>query len=372
MKVTLCLTHRCNLACSYCYAPEKPDGMTLKTAEKALALALSQVEKDEEIQIHFQGGEPLLCFPLIQDIVGLTHHLKASRFAFQLTTNGTLLSQEMLDFFAEEDIALRISFDGPARIHNRNRFYPSGIGSYALVLANLRRAISQVNVTVDSVFGPETLSALPETLEALENEGVNNICFHLNYIGNWPIEAEHWFEPVYRQIANRYIKAYREGRELEINLIDHKITLMLKGGYPCGDPCMKAWAVAPDGKIYPCDQLIERGTALCLGNVWTGMKVEPHVLRLHQIGCANERCGTCSLNHYCKNQIPCANYLMMGDVEVMSPIFCASEKAAIHAAQHVFSTLFQENNQTFINHLAHHLEFETDNLDELKSEECMV
>jgi uncharacterized protein len=62
MKYTLFLTHRCNLACEYCYVSKNSDRMSLETAAKIIDFAFRNTPAAEEIELGFFGGEPLLEF----------------------------------------------------------------------------------------------------------------------------------------------------------------------------------------------------------------------------------------------------------------------------------------------------------------------
>lgn len=145
-QLVLELTQQCNLRCRYCvyhvsaarsgrrtFSPRRlsPDMARLavdRFAEHAAADAV----------IGFYGGEPLLAFDLLRETVAHARRRFARRrLDFTVTTNGTLLTPEMADFFAAEDFTLVVSVDGPRELHDANRVFPDGRGSYARVLANL-------------------------------------------------------------------------------------------------------------------------------------------------------------------------------------------------------------------------------------------
>ena len=108
MKYTVLLPQRCNLACDYCYVGKRDATMPISIAEKAIAFAFEHTPVEEEIQIGFFGGEPLLEFPLIKTINSrIEQHPKyeTHRLKLGLATNGTRLTPEMLEFFQRHRIA---------------------------------------------------------------------------------------------------------------------------------------------------------------------------------------------------------------------------------------------------------------------------
>lgn len=68
-RYTLYLTLRCNLSCDYCYISKNPARISLTTAQRAVGLIFQHAPSIDNIEIGFFGGEPLLEFPLLRDII---------------------------------------------------------------------------------------------------------------------------------------------------------------------------------------------------------------------------------------------------------------------------------------------------------------
>ena len=96
----------------------------LKILRTALRVALSALAPT--IKIEFQGGEPLLNFPLIQQIVEAARRGApiGKTLEFVIASNLAQLTDEMLEFCRDKSILLSTSLDGPADLHNRNRPRP--------------------------------------------------------------------------------------------------------------------------------------------------------------------------------------------------------------------------------------------------------
>lgn len=123
---TLCVTHKCNLNCIYCYQKYKSSAtMSFETAKHCIDIICdTMLDNVEAIQFSFIGGEPLLNFELIKKIFEYVIAKKLSiQKSFFITTNGTILTSEMKSWFAEHRdlFILCLSIDGTRETHNLNR-----------------------------------------------------------------------------------------------------------------------------------------------------------------------------------------------------------------------------------------------------------
>jgi uncharacterized protein len=251
--------------------------------------------------------------------------------------------------------------DGPPHIHDRNRCYADKRGSAEIVLKNLEIVAEQLDYfQVNAVYGPDTVSFLPETVRFFIDLNVPVVHLNPNITSAWSPGIGQKVQDIYTQIADEYIRSFRDGREIALNLIDSKIILFLKGGYGAGDRCGMGdteWAFAPSGNIYPCERFIgeDDNPALRLGNVHTGLDAVRRCLLFKQRERNNKECHACSFRRYCMNWCGCTNYYMTGHVGLPGPFLCASEKAAIRVAEYVLRTLSDLDNELFIDHFLHYL-----------------
>ncbi len=152
--LTLELTHQCNLACEYCIfgkhyeqtRQQSSTPMSLDTAKRAVARFLSH--KPKEATIGFYGGEPLLEFERMKEIVAFAEQLAADNgveLRFNVTTNGTLLSEEKIHYLVAHKFAVMISLDGNKESHDRYRVFKNTghpeqrRGSFDVVIGNMER-----------------------------------------------------------------------------------------------------------------------------------------------------------------------------------------------------------------------------------------
>lgn len=144
-QIVLELTEACNLRCEYCiYNEHHPNFrgysgkcMTFETAKKSIDLVLNNY-KGEEFALSFYGGEPLMNFPLLKKCIEYAKKAYPDvKMSYSFTTNLTLLTREMLDFFISlENIEILCSLDGPQDIHDRYRIDINGNGTYEKAIQN--------------------------------------------------------------------------------------------------------------------------------------------------------------------------------------------------------------------------------------------
>ena len=136
------VTTVCNMSCVYCQANNGIECshlvMNMEMAEKAVDIALQSPE--QSLCFEFQGGEPLVNFEIIKHIVEYAEvHKEKHEIAYTVVTNLTLLQDEMLDFFAQYCFGISTSMDGNELVHNNNRPYADGNGTYKKVTDSIER-----------------------------------------------------------------------------------------------------------------------------------------------------------------------------------------------------------------------------------------
>ena len=139
--VELLLTEKCNLACPYCLAgaSQAMPAMDAPLARRAVDLAYAMNEA-EIIAFEFAGGEPLLKFDLMRELVTYieNHPARRGRRLFlSLQTNATLLNDERAAWLAGSGIQVGISLDGGAQAQNRGRPMVNGKPSHGALMRGI-------------------------------------------------------------------------------------------------------------------------------------------------------------------------------------------------------------------------------------------
>lgn len=145
-QLILGITEACNLRCIYCaYSGKYYFQRTHSRRFMPFHIAKSAIEyydqhsNDVETRyVSFYGGEPLLAIETIQQVIDHINKNFSQNYMFNLSTNGTLLNGETTQLLIDNDVALLVSLDGPAEVHNSVRTYPDGDGSFDVIIQNLR------------------------------------------------------------------------------------------------------------------------------------------------------------------------------------------------------------------------------------------
>ena len=180
----LCLTHRCNLRCSYCYAAEGGARMSATTARRAVDFLVDSGGGSSTIT--FFGGEPLTEFSLIEEIVGYANRNYGSAVQFRMSTNGTLLDENSLRFLADHDIHFVLSLDGNRAQHDRHRTFADGSGSFDRILQVVPQVLQANPYTLAvSVVSPDTAAMISEGVQSLFAQGFRYVLQTLDsYLDN--------------------------------------------------------------------------------------------------------------------------------------------------------------------------------------------
>ncbi|MGZ9653400.1 radical SAM protein [Bacillus cereus] len=151
-QLILILTEKCNLRCEYCIYNDKypeemgysDEEMDFETATKAVdmyyQLHMERVKRGHKKfpVITMYGGEPLLKFDLIKRVMEYAKELMPDTL-FYTTTNGTLLSEKMMDYFVNNRIIITFSIDGFKENHDRNRVFVNGMPTFERAFKNIKR-----------------------------------------------------------------------------------------------------------------------------------------------------------------------------------------------------------------------------------------
>lgn len=284
------LTNVCNMRCIYCQAKDEEtivkNYMDKQTAEKCVDVALSSPARF--LTFEFQGGEPLANFDVLKHIVLYTQQKKGSKsITFSLVSNLTLLTEEKLAFLMEHNVGISTSVDGFEALHDQNRPFHSGMGTYQAVAQKIKR-IQDSGYNVGAIQ-TTTAKSLPYPKEIVDTYiGLNQTNIFIrpltrlgtaarvwDEIGYTPEEFLKFYEEALRYIIQRNL----DGVEIQENhavIFLKKILAGVAVNYmelrsPCG-ASVGQMAYFYDGNVFTCDEgrmLYEMGTDdFKIGNVF--------------------------------------------------------------------------------------------------------
>lgn len=356
MNLTLCLTHDCNLRCRYCYAGRKfARSMSWEVARRGIDLALAG--RPPLVDLGFFGGEPLMEFPLLQRCVAYARERAietGTRLRLQVTTNATLLTDEIARWLRAENFYVGISLDGVRAAHDATRRACGGESSFDAALRGLDVALAHgLRMEVIAVVDPANVRWLAESAAFLLDRGVSKLALNPNFSGRWTDEACAELERQYALVADDWVARYRAERPAYVNFVDGKIITRLKRGYSCRDKCgigCREIAVAPSGNLYPCERLVGDDTdaGMVMGTVFEGIDPARQRRYLTRGGNVNPECADCAVRDRCMNWCGCTNYALTGDIDTAGGVLCWHEQLAIREADRAGALLFAEANPAFL------------------------
>lgn len=363
-SLVLNVSQTCNLSCRYCYGNNGTYSsdipfMSLETAKAAIDFLIRGSVDRKTYEIIFFGGEPLLNFQLIKGVVGLCKQIelrKGGKFKFSITTNATVIDDEMIDFFKANQFGIMVSFDGDKNFHDKNRPFKGGHGSFDVVSRNIKLLashfpiIGRVTLVRDMVNG-RILNKIIENGRLL---GINSI--HLSPVDCTKVGPETIALANYHM--NKLLDFFDKSTENNLRKLslgdNNKIIFdpyayiirsfaekRVKRRYRCG-AFFGMRTVSTDGKIYPCHRFVGLRPFI-IGNIWNGIdyyKVMKILENFDEI--RHSICRKCWLNNLCGG--PCYYNVANLDGTFNTPTtsFCRIQKRYYKTAMFFLCQYYHE------------------------------
>lgn len=328
-RASLNLTHACNLRCTYCFTNgctfgDMPKEIAFRAVDWLFTNALLADKKEQQVEISFWGGEPLLKWDLLKDITLYAENVSqklAIPVNFGGTTNGTLLTPEKFNFLDEHKIFFMVSFDGTEETHDYHRKFINGVGSQKIIEANLKEVLKHwpfFRVRM-SPFA-ERIDHFYEDCKYIFDLGCNYLMFSPVYESNFTEEKWLVWEDQCRQVIDYMINLKSKGRKVEI---EHFKSYMAKDNskWPCGAG-RNYIGIDIDGAIYPCHRFNKfddnrpwQDKEVCIGHIDHGITRPEFREKFIDF---SPQCGSCIF----KDKTPChggcygINYDFTGDIEL--------------------------------------------------------
>jgi uncharacterized protein len=289
------LTNQCNLSCQYCYefgadkvaTPEgKPKFMDLPTAKASVDFLLAQSGDRRAIHITFFGGETLMNFPLLKEVVTYANEKakeQGRNIDFSLTTNATLLTPTIIQFLSENRIGVTVSMDGPKEMHDQLRVFANGKGSYDIIEPKVRALIE--NHRTRPITARVTLTSGVSDVIRIFRHLKQDLGFH--EVGFAPVTSspnqlysigEKGMDGMLEQfnmLADEYLEYAMRGEAHGFSNVSDTLAELCQGvnkSHPCGAG-LGLLGVGPSGDIAPCHRFVDSGQH-ALGHITTGIDRE--------------------------------------------------------------------------------------------------
>lgn len=348
MHLTLHLTSRCNMRCTYCYEAE--DGYAQKDMPLETALAaIHQQESAHNIGVIFFGGEPLLRKDLIADIIEQTLGTDTQAYHYKVTTNGLLLDEEFFDFSDRTGLQIALSHDGQATSHDRYRHAAAGGGTFAALQPKLELLLARrPYAPVLLVVNPDTASAYYNNVRWLHEQGVKYVIASLNHHAPWTDADLFVLRQQYEKLYDWIFALYRAEDRFYFSPLEKIIGERILGGdYGCCQAGIRQISVAPDGTFYPCVQFVGR-REYAIGNAFAGLDTVRRDALYQQNLSMPKECAGCALHGRCHNRCACLNLQCTGDLTRPPAILCEYERMLFPLADRLAAQLYDEKNPLFL------------------------
>jgi len=338
----LCLTHRCNLNCIYCF--EKKDTSHEMTRSIAIRCVDDIIQKhcnnDESVNINFFGGEPLLRFELIIQIFEYVQDVYPNKkISFFVSTNGTLLNQDMKDWFfkRKEKICLGLSLDGDRQTQNNNRsnsFDKIDIGFFAATWPN---QFFKITLSESAIHNYAHDVMFIHSFGVGINGG--DVC-----VGNYHWDNERFLYVFAKQLKT-LVDFYVEHPENKNNLFDLDLAICAnerKNRKSCGCGTSISY-YETDGRKYPCTFLAPM--AFSPNDIDKILKTDFNdIAQFTDINCRD----TCLIYNICHS---CAaeNYMINGTFSKYNKRNCGIKKIVALAVAELQGRLIINNPAIFDN-----------------------
>lgn len=348
--VCLNIIHACNLRCKYCFADEgeyngHKGKMSLETAKKAIDYVVKRSGPRKNIEIDLFGGEPTMMMDTIKEIIAYARENEAKwnkRIRFTMTTNATLLTDEMMDYMDKELENIILSIDGRKEVNDKVRIRFDGKGSYDQILPNIKKMVTKRDKTkahtVRGTFTRENLDFY-EDVKMMVDEGFREISIE-------PVVLEDGHPLALRKedlpkIFESYDKLYDElvqkkAEGKEFNFYHFKVDL---NGGPCVykriSGCGAGFeyvAITPQGEVYPCHQFVGK-EEYKLGSIYDDSYNADLGMSFKKAHIYNKpKCRNCWARFYCSGGCQANNIAFNNDINNPYDIGCQMQKKRIECA----------------------------------------
>ena len=295
-----------------------------------LNIFVKELKKNNIAQgtITYFGGEPTLMWDSI--IVPLTIYVKETYgdlIKFNMTTNGTLLNEERINFMKEYEIYPHLSIDGNKETQDKNRPLRNGESNFDKVIKNIPLLLEYFpNTTFRATVTPDSCENLFENYLFALSQGFRSAFFAVNEREPWSEDKLEILRQEINKISLHRLMCFSEGiypismtqwddgfREIEqcgikiLQGLDNVKPLESRNTIRCGLGTVSV-SVGYDGKLYGCQEQTSKGTdsLFYIGDIYNGINKELHNRLLQEYSkvdedvCENkEECNNCAIKSIC-------------------------------------------------------------------------
>ena len=333
-SITFQMSQNCNLRCNYCPYSGSDLYKNRVRSEKSISWNIVQRGIDflfensseaDNLHIAFYGGEPLLAKDIIvQAMDYATKGIAGKNITFGMTTNGTLLDIDFLKEIENYNIAITVSLDGPSEVHDKNRYFADGNGSFNVICENIftiKKLFPFIydKLSINVVVTPESNHSKIFDFFRNNNElfDISKVSFNelsLNYTDRDIVYGSSYFEErnfdalkgylaLIGKLDNSIIERYKRHVEevFSFNEVFTPINQTPSYAHPGGTcvPGLKKLFIDINGNFFPCERVNENSSLMKIGNINDGFDMSKIRKVLNVGAVADDACKNCWAFHCC-------------------------------------------------------------------------
>lgn len=352
----MCLhvAHDCNLRCAYCFASTGNFGgarelMSFETAKAAIDFLVASSGGRRNLEVDFFGGEPLMNFDVVKQTVSYARGLELKskkNFRFTITTNGTLLDADKINYINQEMSNVVLSLDGRKQVNDNVRkmvqgslsSYDAAMPKFIELVKRRKKSGPRSDYYIRGTFTNMNLNFVEDVLHFYE-QGFDQISVEpvvSKPNKSYAIRAEHLSEifKQYDTLAEKIVQLKQKGSNINffhfmIDLTQGPCIVKRFRGCGCGAEYV---AVAPDGTIFPCHQFVGN-EKFKMGNVFEKKLKQELALQFAKVNLVNKSgCKNCWAKFYCSGGCSANSFNFEGNLLKPYEIFCEMEKKRVECA----------------------------------------
>jgi len=385
-QLILIVTNNCNLRCEYCvYSDKYPKdigysklNMDFNTAKLAIDsfFELNKERKkrglNKDIHISFYGGEPLLNFDLIKKSIGYAKRINPET-KFYITTNGTIMNDEIADFLANNNIFITFSLDGYKENHDRNRVFVNNKKSFDMVVSNIKKLQSvkkSLNVEMPITFNCclDSYTDLDKVVSFFETYYYDFYPFFTTFSQIKPFNTTYyeWCDEQYNNgtlslvkdafqdsrkiVKNKFLNkdiSTKEYRQVANAIFFNELSFLIRNrsgnNSVLKNSCLplSKIAVSPEGNLFLCEKMCEK---FSVGDINNGINWDEICDVTNKIISffSSEKCTTCEAKSMCD-----ACFMFLEEDGTMSKEFCERRVKSLKKELEDHLTLYEEEADIF-------------------------
>jgi uncharacterized protein len=320
------VANTCNMECVYCfnkggkYGDDRELNINKNNVSGIVDNILGTDLFDDTLQVVFFGGEPLLRFSLIKEFIREYKQKKGpkSQWTFSINTNGTILTEEMLEFADNEISSIAISLEPNEQTHNYHRPLANKKSSYSKIIHNLKRyiAVMKDRISVEIVYLDSNIDLYSDNAWLL-NMGAM-------YADYGPVQGEYFFNNWSHSDVDKYLDRIEEYylsnksnfHKGEAKLVSLAVdALNIRFGISAFNSCgagRQLLGISSDGSLGGCWMFIQ-DKGLNMGNIIESNELKRDVFNNLKsiINPKNDvNCSKCWASNICAGHCPAYRHLI--------------------------------------------------------------